>query len=115
MRPAEAPVLDDEAAAKARKPGLAGRSPRRRGRGRDTGLPGEPSVEWRDRDLIEREERLKAASGRGIHARRAHEGRPGGPRPTATERKRKVQVSEPIIMREFCAATGLSFQQVAGK
>jgi translation initiation factor IF-2 len=64
---------------------------------------------------LEREERLKQASGRGIHARRAQESRAGGPRPVSTERKRKVQIEEPIQMRAFCEATGLPFQQVAGK
>lgn len=110
-----APVTaDDEALARQRKARSTSRSPRRTGRGSDSGLP-ETLHEWRDQDLLEREERLRQASGRGIHARRAHEGRPGGPRPISTERKRKVQVEEPINMREFCEATGLSFQQLAGK
>ncbi|MBN1489719.1 MAG: translation initiation factor IF-2 [Phycisphaerae bacterium] len=86
-------------------------NPRRAvGRGSDAG---ERLREWRDRDLLEREEKIKAASGRGIHVRRAVEAR-GGARLVAA-RKTKVEVSEPILLHEFCAATGVGMQQFTPK
>ncbi|MEE9296876.1 MAG: translation initiation factor IF-2 [Phycisphaerae bacterium] len=68
--------------------------------------------EWRDRDLVERKERISDATGRRIHTRRAVElpgrGRQAGPAAPKTE----ATVQEPIIMRELCAATGVSMVQM---
>ena len=86
--------------------------PRRRSGG--TQEPGERQREWRDRDLIEREERLKGVTGRAIHTRRAIEKRPGAGMPIPG-RLQKVQLSEPIRMKEFCSATGLPFTRLFGK
>ena len=89
--------------------------PRRSGRSNDS-VVGERLREWRDRDLIERQERLQAATGRGIHARRAaarrHE---GGVAPSPAARGGKVVVSEPIVIKELCAAIGVPFNRVAPK
>ncbi len=101
---------------------------RRRGRGRPVGpdqarrgrqsLRGDVSVaneklkEWRDRDLVERRERISDATGRRIHTRRAVEGASGakaaGPAPPKTE----ATVQEPIVMKSFCAAIGISMMHL---
>ncbi len=67
--------------------------------------------EWRNRDLAERKERISDATGRRIHNRRGvDQGRGGmaGPAP----RKTKATVQEPIVMKGFCAATGISMIQI---
>jgi len=85
--------------------------PRRTGRVSDAG---ERLKEWRDRDLIERQEKIQAASGRGIHSHRAVETRtPSAPRVAA--RKTQVEMTEPIVLHEFCAATGIGMAQLAPK
>jgi translation initiation factor IF-2 len=89
-------------------------SPRRN----TTGTPDvvvERLKEWNDRDLLERQERLQAASGRGIHARRARE-KKGGPAPTViAPRKTRASVTEPVIVHELCAATGIGMHQLFPK
>jgi len=69
---------------------------------------GERLKEWRDKDLVERQERLAGATGRRIHRRRstpsAQQTVDQGPKTSAT-------VHEPIRMKEFCAETGLNFIQ----
>jgi len=82
----------------------------RRGRGEVV----ERIREWRDRDLIERSERVAAATdhpeliGRKAEVRR--------PKATVTApRKTKVQLAEPIIMKDFCAAIGVPFNRVFPK
>ncbi len=88
-------------------------SPRRRGRispRRTAGRvadAGERVAEWRDRDLAERRERLAGATGRRIRRRSTQTG--GGPGVHAPERKTKATVTEPVRMKDFCAATGLNF------
>ena len=66
--------------------------------------------EWRDRDLAERQERLRGATGRRAK-RRASETH------GAVEHKAitTAQVSEPIILKDFCSATGLSLAQLMPK
>ncbi|RME37363.1 MAG: translation initiation factor IF-2 [Planctomycetota bacterium] len=64
-------------------------------------------AEWRDRDLAERRERLAGATGRRIRRRSTQTG--GGPGVHAPERKTKATVTEPVRMKDFCAATGLNF------
>ncbi|MFQ6048992.1 MAG: translation initiation factor IF-2, partial [Phycisphaerae bacterium] len=85
--------------------------PRRSAR---VGEAGERLREWRDRDLIERQERLEAATGRGIRQRRAVETRRAAA-PTPAVRKEKVQIAEPITVRAFCSATGIGQNQVIPK
>ena len=83
---------------------------RRRGGGR-TGEPGRRAGEWGNRDLAERRERLAGATGRRIHRRR--ETRSGGAGQMAQSGpKTEATVHEPVMMKDFCAATGLSFIQL---
>jgi len=120
-----ADALDEEATGPGRRkrPGAAPTaSPRHRANPRrsiaDSGvLSGELLREWRDRDLIERRERLDHASGRGISGLRADEGRrvPGAPPRPSPRRPQQVQLQEPLILREFCSATGVPFSNVFRK
>ncbi len=108
-------------------PGAAGQ--RRRGRGRgavaDAARKGRTAVprvggsdtsleklkEWRDRDLVERKERIHDATGRRIHTRRGVAGGrliPGGPAPAKTE----ATVQAPVRMKDLCSATGISLIQI---
>lgn len=86
-------------------------SPRRSGRSLEE--TGERLREWNDRDLLERQERLQAASGLGIHARRAREKAAAIRMPgQIAPRKTKAQITEPIVAHELCAATGIGLQQL---
>jgi translation initiation factor IF-2 len=76
---------------------------------------GERLKEWRDRDLIERQEKIQAASGRGIHAHRAVEAAKGQAVGRVAPRKTRVEMTEPIVLHEYCAATGIGMQQLAPK
>jgi len=76
--------------------------------------------EWRDRDLIERRDRLAQASGRGIGGLRAIEGkqtaRRAGPRaPVTHAKKQKVDLTEPIIVRDFSRETGITVNEILKK
>ncbi len=82
------------------------RSTHRR-RGSDAG---EQLREWKDSDLQERQERLRGATGRRVK-RRASEGRGSVEHRAITT----AQVTEPIVLKEFCAATGLSMVQLTPK
>ncbi|NLX14597.1 MAG: translation initiation factor IF-2 [Phycisphaerales bacterium] len=73
---------------------------------------GERLREWNDRDLLERQERLLAASGRGIHARRALDKAAAEHPHIIAPRKTKAQVKEPIILHQLCAATGIGMMQM---
>src|SRR5207247_5242707 len=88
---------------------------------KDTGLlASEQLREWRDRDLIERRDRLAHASGRGIGELRAVEDKapskrsPGGPRP-APVKKDKVEMTEPILIKDFSRETGGTVADIAKK
>ncbi len=68
--------------------------------------------EWRDRDLIERRDRLAHASGRGIGGLRAIEERSHGkhgapPRQTGPVKKDKVELTEPVLLKDFSRETGI--------
>ena len=76
---------------------------------------GERLREWRDRDLLERQERLDAATGSGIHARRAREKKTGGIAPRIAPRKTKARVTEPIVVHELGAASGIGMLQIIPK
>ena len=96
------PAAPDATPAKKRRaPG------RRVERGSDAGRQ---IKEWRDRDLAERQERLRGATGRRAK-RRASEAHGAVEHKTITT----AQVSEPIILKDFCSATGLSLAQLTPK
>jgi len=84
------------------------RSPRRRG-GR--GDVGDGLREWRDRDLIERSERLAAASGGTLRRHRAPVGRGRGEGQPAAPAG-KVDVEEPITVKSLSAATGIKIGDI---
>jgi translation initiation factor IF-2 len=86
--------------------------PRRSGRGSES-VGNERLREWRDRDLEERKARLLEATERGLHSRRTVESRDG--RHGGTVRRTKATVTEPIILHEFCSATGLSMRELFPK
>ncbi len=77
--------------------------------------------EWRDRDLIERKDRLAHASGRGIGGLRAIEGkqssrRATGPRAAQSHvRKEKVELTEPIIVKDFSREIGVPVADILKK
>lgn len=86
-----------------------GRFNTRRGTGR-VAEAGEQLSEWRDKDLLERRERLAGATGRRIHRRRSST--TGPTQLSAPADKTRATVYEPVRMKEFCAATGLNFIQL---
>lgn len=75
---------------------------------------GERLREWNDRDLLERQERLQSASGRGIHHRAREKAAESAPARIAP-RKTKAEVTEPIILHELCSATGVGMAQIMPK
>ncbi len=89
------------------------RSPRRRG-GRSA-ESGKTVREWRDQDLVEREQRLAAASGgtlrrhRAAETKRSREGRPTVIRPG------RVEVEEPLTVKNLSAATGIKTAEIIKK
>jgi len=85
-------------------------NPRRSGR--STSEVGERLKEWKDRDLLERQERIQAASGKGIHARRAKEQAEQSTPAKIAPRKTKAQIFEPVIAHELCAASGIGMSQL---
>ena len=96
-----------EAAARAR-------SPRRRQSGAD--MSTERLKEWREQDLIERKERLAGATGFGIKARRSAERKRrqgGGAAQTAPPSE--VEITAPILAKDFCAAVAIPFGVVFRK
>jgi len=122
-RPGPGPILEPDLEGPRRGPrgkggGAAAEEARRRARanprrsGRSLEETGERLCEWNDRDLLERQERLLAASGQGIHARRAREKSASRPSTQVAPRKTKAQIQEPIIAHELCAATGIGLQQL---
>jgi len=87
------------------------RSPRRRGgRAADAG---ERVQEWRNQDLLERSERLAAAGGGLRRHRPSVTGRraPAGPH----IRTGKVEITEPITVKELSAATGIKVAEIIKK
>ena len=101
---------EEEEAAAARS-----RSPRRHGPASDVDLR---LREWRDQDLLERKERLAAATGHGLRDRRAAERRrqaatPAGAPPGG--RREPVTIIAPVSVKAFCAAVGSPFASLAKK
>lgn len=77
--------------------------------------------EWRDRDLIERADRLAHASGRGIGGLRAIEGKQTARRgdrktsPAPAVKKDKVELTEPIIVKDFSREVGMPVSEIVKK
>ena len=104
---------EEDEAAKNKK-----RSPRRRGgAGRSATAVTSPTdviKEWRDKDLIERDARLAAAtSGGGL--RRHRHGMQSGPAASPASRGGKIQVESPITVKNLSAATGIKSAQIIRK
>ena len=73
---------------------------------------GERLAEWRDQDLLERQERLAGATGRRIMRRRTAKTSPAAAQAAPVGPKTEATVHEPVQMKEFCSTTGLSFVQL---
>jgi len=102
--PAKRGLGDEERARRSKR-----RSPRRKsGRTAETT---ERLREWRDRDLIERSERLAAASGGSLRRHRAAVGRGRGDAGPAV-RTGEVDVAEPITIKGLSAATGMKINAI---
>jgi translation initiation factor IF-2 len=74
--------------------------------------------EFRDQDWQERRERLASATGQGLRDRRAAERRRQAATTTggkAAPRRNEVEITAPIILKEFCSAIGVPFAQVMRK
>ncbi len=70
--------------------------------------------EWREKDVLERQERLRSATGQGLAQRRAAErrrqSRPGGgPQLPGAPKRPEIAISTPIGMKDFCATVGVQF------
>ncbi len=85
------------------------RTPRQRGG--HAAESGEKLKEWRDRDLLERSERLAAATGGGLRRRRASVGRKGQAVAPGVKTG-KVEIAEPITVKSLSAATGLKSAEI---
>ncbi len=93
----------------------ARRSPRRNVRDPRTAAS-EQLREWRDRDLIERRERLEHATGRGIGGLRAIEGkqaRRSGPRtPIEHVKADKIELTEPVMIKDLSREAGITVAEI---
>lgn len=87
-----------------------------KGRGSHRYSPGDVATEklkeWRDRDLVERQERISGATGRRIGSHRVAEsaGHPGFHGPAAP--KTEAEIQEPIMMKDLCSTIGVSMIQI---
>lgn len=74
--------------------------------------------EWREQDMLELKERLASVTGHGIRDRRAAEARrqstTGGPTQTVA-RKSEVEITVPILLKDFCAAIKVPFAKLLPK
>jgi len=99
---------DEEAALKGKR--AKSRANPRRGKATEAV---EKIAEWRDRDLLERSQRLAAAADHPhLIQRAAPRKQRAGRQSQKTER---IQISEPIILKDFCAATGVPFSKLFPK
>ncbi len=90
----------------------ARRGPGRKGGATTKTRADEKVKEWRDRDLIERRDRLARASGRGIGHLRAMEGRQAARRSSKRTAqphvmKDKAELAEPIFIKDMSCETGI--------
>ena len=83
---------------------------RRRRRGFDAG---DKLKEWRDRDLLERSERLAQASGQSLRGRRT-EVRDGS-QPGTLPRSGQISVKEPVTVKDLSAAIGVKASDIISK
>ncbi|MBN2447608.1 MAG: translation initiation factor IF-2 [Phycisphaerae bacterium] len=91
------------------------RSPRR---GDGSSEAGERVREWRDQDLLERKERLASVTGLGLRSRRAAERRrqaSAAATGRSPARAGDIEITTPIILKDFCATIGVPFSQVVKK
>ena len=99
--------------------GAGGKPPARgRRRGRGTGPATGAPRQWGDRDLIEREQRLAAASGTklaGRSRRLAREDDATGQAPHQAHRVDKATVKEPITVKDLSAVIGIRANEIIGK
>ena len=68
--------------------------------------------EWNDQDLAERRERLREATGRRISSRRAASRKGTAAAAVPAAPITHAQVEEPIVVKQLCAAIGISFQRL---
>jgi len=108
------PDLKEEAEAERRRRRKSKRrSPRRRtGRSAESG---ETVREWRNQDLVEREQRLAAASGGGLRRHRAKVSKPSAELRRPAGRPGKVEIEEPITVKSLSAATGIKSGEIIRK
>ena len=89
---------------------------RKRGRGAEPGAA--TPQQWGDRDLLEREQRLAAASGSklmGRSRRLAREDEATGTLPQQPQRIEKASVKEPITVKDLSAVIGVRANEIIGK
>ena len=122
LAPAAEVPLDSEVPVHPRRRGPAGavedkeggrpkrRLARRRGRLFDAG---EKLREWRDRDLIERSERLAQASGQLLRGRQTEIRESVGP--STLPRVGKIIIREPITVKDLSAAIGIKGSEIISK
>ncbi len=79
----------------------------RRGIRDERELASEQLKEWKERELLEMRDRLAAASGRGIGGLRAVEKKGGPSRGPLHARRQKAELSEPILVKDFCRECGI--------
>lgn len=94
------------------------RSHPRRGLRDNRQVSNEQLHEWRERDVLEMRERLAQASGRGIGAHRAVERKSSGGRRSSMPvrvKKDKVELTEPIRIKEFSRETGIPVLDIVNK
>jgi len=93
----------------------AKKSAAKRGLRDERDLAKEKLREWKERDLIERRDRLAHASGRGIGGLRAVEGqvtRRGPKRPRQLVKKDKIELAEPITIKDLSRESGLPVAEI---
>ncbi len=69
--------------------------------------------EWRDKDLLERSQRLAMASDHPQIIRRV--GTKKTKQSSSPVRQGKIKIEEPIILKDFCSATGVPFSKLFPK
>jgi len=105
-----APVDDEETAAKKKA-----RSTRRGGQGRRGDAGVELIREWRELDLLEREERLASASG-SLRERRREMNKQVSPRHNVpASRPTQIELAPPVTIRELSEAMGVKSSDIVRK
>lgn len=107
-KPGAVAETEEEAAKRRAK----GRVNPRRGRATESI---EQLKEWRDRDLLERSQRLAQASDHPTMIRRAEPKKQQRAAAGPGARSGRVQIFEPIVLKEFCSAVGVPFSKLFPK